>query len=324
MEGLTEDECKTLREEMQLQSRSNMNISPPNPVSQVLGHSKSPVSPSLKTSNESQVKASQKRSATQTDVQDTRHSPKIHVTNSYYLSHTATNGMGTSPMSGQSSDASSSNVPTNNPQQNPQQQQQEQQQDNVYMYQNSVFYGNSPNQTNSDTDPGLPPYLLTPQAAAPPIPYHPHPPLKRWPNDYTVSELSSGFHAMDLLISQSPTGASMTQRTAFERVFGSRYVKSTVCRHRAVWRKAPRMLREQFEQMGTDDRACWGEFVRRVENRPPGKGATMDMLSSPQSANLGYHEQHDTPDDEEVHNQEVIGAMQNQGRPSPDIPNLDI
>jgi hypothetical protein len=78
---------------------------------------------------------------------------------------------------------------------------------------------------------------------------------------------------MDALISQSPSGASMTQRTAFERVFGSRYVKSTVCRHRAVWRKAPAGVRDQFEAMGGDERACWGEFVRRVEGRPPGKAA---------------------------------------------------
>ena len=48
-------------------------------------------------------------------------------------------------------------------------------------------------------------------------------------------------------------------------------MKSTVCRHRAVWRKAPAGVREQFEAMGGDERACWGEFVRRVEGRPPGK-----------------------------------------------------
>ena len=30
-------------------------------------------------------------------------------------------------------------------------------------------------------------------------------------------------------------------------------------------------MREQFEAMGGDERACWGEFVRRVEGRPPGK-----------------------------------------------------
>ena len=95
---------------------------------------------------------------------------------------------------------------------------------------------------------------------------------------------------MDLLISQSPTGASMTQRTAFERVFGSRYVKSTVCRHRAVWRKAPHGLREQFEEMGTDDRACWGEFVRRVEGRSPAKAG--GSIGSDQGSVLGdYHDQ---------------------------------
>jgi hypothetical protein len=99
------------------------------------------------------------------------------------------------------------------------------------------------------------------------IPYHPHPPLKRWPNDYTVSELTTGFLAMDMLIAQSPAGAALTQRAAFERVFGSRYVKSTVCRHRGVWRKAQGPLREQYEAMGSDERACWGEFVRRFEGR---------------------------------------------------------
>lgn len=80
----------------------------------------------------------------------------------------------------------------------------------------------------------------------------------------------------------------MTQRAAFERVFGSRYVKSTVCRHRGVWRKAAGPLREQFERMGTDERACWGEFVRRVEGRPPGKAAQVQM----QMQNVGVYQPH--------------------------------
>ncbi|KAG6830052.1 hypothetical protein H0H87_009463, partial [Tephrocybe sp. NHM501043] len=116
--------------------------------------------------------------------------------------------------------------------------------------------------------------LPSPSIPMPPIPYHTHPPLKRWPNDYTVSELTNGFRAMEALVRDGGgrTGVgAMTQRSAFERVFGSRYVKSTVCRHRGVWRKAAGPLREQFERMGTDERACWGEFVRRVEGRPPGK-----------------------------------------------------
>jgi hypothetical protein len=101
--------------------------------------------------------------------------------------------------------------------------------------------------------------------------------LKRWPNDYTVYELTAGFNAMDQLIAQSPAGDNMTQRVAFERIFGLRYVKSTVCRHRAIWKKADAALRSQFEGFGTDQRACWGEFVRRVEGRPSSKstGATV-------------------------------------------------
>ena len=103
------------------------------------------------------------------------------------------------------------------------------------------------------------------------FPQHPHPPLKRWPNDYTVSEIAVGFRAMDTLVAQSPTA---TQKAAFERVFGCRYVKSTVCRHRGVYRKADPSVRSLFEAMGNDERAVWGEFVRRVEGRPAmGKGS---------------------------------------------------
>ena len=102
------------------------------------------------------------------------------------------------------------------------------------------------------------------------FPQHPHPPLKRWPNDYTVSEIAAGFRAMDAMVAQSPTA---TQKAAFERVFGCRYVKSTVCRHRGVYRKADGGVRTMFEAMGNDERAVWGEFVRRVEGRPAmGKG----------------------------------------------------
>ncbi|KDR71056.1 hypothetical protein GALMADRAFT_229712 [Galerina marginata CBS 339.88] len=313
MEGLLEEECSSLREELQMQTR-NGRPHPPSTVNAQPSSSTTSIKapqpqPSPKTNDDSAASNNLKRPAPQTDTQEARQSPKIHVTNGYYLAHTgSSNTIVPSPVAGGPSASSASTSNVTSPQSSAQGQD-----NNVYMYQNPVFYGGSSGSPSSaDTSNTLPHYLLTPQASAPPIPYHPHPPLKRWPNDYTVSELSAGFHAMDLLISQSPTGASMTQRTAFERVFGSRYVKSTVCRHRAVWRKAPRLLREQFEQMGTDDRACWGEFVRRVENRPPGKHSNIDMMS-PASSSLGYHEQQNTPEDEDVHGQEsVMGSMQSQ------------
>ncbi|KAF9651041.1 hypothetical protein BDM02DRAFT_3164220 [Thelephora ganbajun] len=96
------------------------------------------------------------------------------------------------------------------------------------------------------------------------FPHHPHPPLKRWPNDYTVSEVSEGFKQMDSLVTQQPT---LTQKCAFEKVFGCRYVKSTVCRHRSVWRRADDGVKAAFEVMGTDERAVWGNFVKQVEGR---------------------------------------------------------
>lgn len=63
---------------------------------------------------------------------------------------------------------------------------------------------------------------------------------------------------------------TLTQRVAFERVFGCRYVKSTVCRHRGVWRRAGEDVRDYFEGLGKDERAVWGEFVRKVEGRASG------------------------------------------------------
>lgn len=236
LEGICEDECLSLHEEVQTQLRPNhINVSSP-----------------LVT-----IKPSNKRPAT--EALETGHAQKIHVTNGYYPAI----AVPPTPSSMSPTSVSPNGSPTNN---------------NAtttpggYIYQAAPFYSSPPpTSTASPASPStsiLPPYLTAPHAPTPPIPYHPHPPLKRWPNDYTVSELANGFLAMETLVSQS----SMTQRAAFERVFGSRYVKSTVCRHRAVWRRANRALREQFEAMGSDERACWGEFVRRVEGRPPGKG----------------------------------------------------
>ncbi|KAI6040988.1 hypothetical protein EDC04DRAFT_2672454 [Pisolithus marmoratus] len=76
--------------------------------------------------------------------------------------------------------------------------------------------------------------------------HQPHPPTKRWPNDYTVSAIADGFQTMDAITTQSPT---VTQCVAFERAFGCRYAKGTVCRHHAVYRKADPTIREAFERM---------------------------------------------------------------------------
>jgi hypothetical protein len=136
----------------------------------------------------------------------------------------------------------------------------------VYSQQLDIYPGTTsePSSTSSGAHPSKPSPLASSKA---PIPHHPHPPLKRWPNDYSVQEVSAGFDKMDALANSQP---SLTQRAAFERVFGCRYVKSTVCRHRAVWRRADEDLREAFIKLGRDERAMWGEFVRRVEGRASG------------------------------------------------------
>ncbi|KAI0075414.1 hypothetical protein K474DRAFT_1664271 [Panus rudis PR-1116 ss-1] len=116
------------------------------------------------------------------------------------------------------------------------------------------------------------------------VPIHPHPPMKRWPNDYTVSEISAGFREMDAMIAQQP---SLTQKVTFERVFGCRYIKSTVCRHRAVWKRADPSLKESYERMGQIERAVWGDFVKKVEGR--GGAAPANIIHA--NASTGDHPQ---------------------------------
>jgi hypothetical protein len=309
IDGLSEDECSSFREEIQLQTSCHPRSQ--NSASANGSTSRSPNKhrpPPITTINQgTQSQSTLKRPAPQGDIQESGHASKVHIPNNYYVPTSGATTVAsetTSPGSGPSSSDTSSNIadPQSSGQDN-----------SIYVYQ-PVFYG-QPSTNPSSDDTSLPQYLLTSPNTAPPIPYHPHPPLKRWPNDYTVSEISSGFHAMDVLISHSSNASNMTQRIAFERVFGSRYVKSTVCRHRAIWRKAHQTLREQFESMGADDRACWGEFVRRVEGRPPGKNAAgSDVMSPTQTQTNTIHYQAPTNGEEVQHGQDpVMNSMQNQG-----------
>ncbi|KAI0303036.1 hypothetical protein BC826DRAFT_982969 [Russula brevipes] len=153
----------------------------------------------------------------------------------------------------------------------------------VYNQQLDLYPGTTPEPipTRNGGAPALPSRPSPPASSKAPIPHHPHPPLKRWPNDYNVQEVSLGFDQMDALANTQP---SLTQRAAFERVFGCRYVKSTVCRHRAVWRRADEDMRAAFVKLGRDERAMWGEFVRRVEGRASG----LSLQAAPGESEVGH------------------------------------
>ncbi|KAI0755995.1 hypothetical protein BC629DRAFT_1552933 [Irpex lacteus] len=117
--------------------------------------------------------------------------------------------------------------------------------------------------------------------SAPPLPAG----SKRWPNDYHVYEISQGLDQVDELVSQTP---SMTQKAAFERVFKCRYVKSTVCRHRSVWKRADVNLREQFKRMGAVDRALWGEFVKKTGFQREQKAGKGQAQGEPDENTMDY------------------------------------
>ena len=153
----------------------------------------------------------------------------------------------------------------------------------VYGQQLDLYTGatSEPLPARNGSAPALTSKPSPPASSNAPIPHHPHPPLKRWPNDYSVQEVSNGFDQMDALANAQ---TSLTQRAAFERVFGCRYVKSTVCRHRAVWRRADEDMRAAFIKLGRDERAMWGEFVRRVEGRASG----LSLQAAPGDSEVGH------------------------------------
>lgn len=125
------------------------------------------------------------------------------------------------------------------------------------------------------------PHLTPPSPSASIAPTTPEPsPLegtsRRWPNDYTVSEVSTGFNSMESLSTNAPgpVGAShLTRKAAFERVFEAKYVKSTVCRHLSVWRRADTASIQECHNMP------WNDFVRRIEGKPPRGGDAASRFS---------------------------------------------
>ncbi|KAI0640538.1 hypothetical protein C8Q79DRAFT_443229 [Trametes meyenii] len=87
---------------------------------------------------------------------------------------------------------------------------------------------------------------------------------RRWPNDFFVYEIAAGLREMERVAKAEP---ALKQDEVFRRVFGAPYVKSTFCRHRALWRLAAPQMRTAFEERGRDEGAGWGEFARRVEGK---------------------------------------------------------
>ncbi|PFH47161.1 hypothetical protein AMATHDRAFT_152815 [Amanita thiersii Skay4041] len=302
LDGINEEDCVSLPTEIEMQKAGvppkQASIRTPIPNMTIEGGLPTPITPAIATGlRAAQEKNPLKRPAPEPPDSDPGQGPpaaKVHIPNSFFIgplqneaaaavSSTSTPVLQPTPIvseaavttGGGSASAVNHGVTSAT---------------TDYLYSNAIYYphhapSNSPNVATPQ--PPSTPHIPQNDTGNGTVAYHPHQPLKRWPNDYSVAEISAGFHEMDRLVSQTP---NMTQRVAFERVFGSRYVKSTVCRHRGVWRRALRGVREQFVSMGNDERASWGEFVRAVEGRQPGKMARHAgiITSTPHDAALAY------------------------------------
>lgn len=63
--------------------------------------------------------------------------------------------------------------------------------------------------------------------------------------------------------------AEVTEATAFPRVFGLKYVKSTVCNYKKLWARAPASIKAEFIGYGNTAKGTWRKFALAVK-----KGAT--------------------------------------------------
>lgn len=266
LEGLKDEECLGLQDELKIQRRSHKSFRAQSS------------SPSPTRNRQDTHRCVCKRSSGDDPDVTTHVSHKVHIPNDYYLNHQSivhrsNDDEGSLPNdTGASASASTLSNPSavtndthptsSQPLPTPPSSSSSNVSSDDFSYPGAALYDHNPTPNASATN------IPSPNLPIPISPYPPHPPLKRWPNDYTVAEISAGFNSMDTLVAQSTNGSTMTHKSAFERVFGSRYVKSTVCRHRGVWKKAHPNLKAQYEAMGHDERAYWGEFVRVVEGRP--------------------------------------------------------
>lgn len=268
LEGLTEEECPGLPEEVSAQPRMEQNgklPSPPQPPAGSLKRRAADVTPESTPPNKYYIPESMYQGTAQPAQAPQIHQYGVPVTQAptYPQNLSTPKRVQGQAVPIHATNSQSQVQTTSSP---PASSGTVQKQPFVYGQQIELYSGAAPEPLIA-TNGSSPAHQSPPASSKAPIPHHPHPPLKRWPNDYSVQEVSVGFDQMDVLASAQP---SLTQRAAFERVFGCRYVKSTVCRHRAVWRRADDDVRDGFIKLGRDERAMWGEFVRRVEGRASG------------------------------------------------------
>ena len=295
LEGISEEDCASLLGEVEMQrrlisSKKQVTVGQPGPSLDV--GLPTPITPAIPPSviKEVSEKSPRKRMHSQEFEQGPSSTTKVHIPNNYYLaSHSETAGPDVSPTSSpvlttetvvdEHAASATSDIDPVNVNHGVTSTASE------YLYQTQVYYPPaSPDTLSSSHHPtgtSLSANATTGAVTYHPHLPHPHLPIKRWPNDYSVAEISAGFHDMDRLVAQTP---SMTQRVAFERIFGSRYVKSTVCRHRGVWKRASPATREQFIALGNDERVLWGEFVRTVEGRQTAKSIGSRIVATVSSS----------------------------------------
>ncbi|KAF5387097.1 hypothetical protein D9615_001611 [Tricholomella constricta] len=106
--------------------------------------------------------------------------------------------------------------------------------------------------------------------------------------DLPIASWETGWKQIKHLIDQDPR--KVTESESFPKVFGFSYSKSSVCKYKSVFKKAPQGLRHHFIAMGNVKAATWREFTNAVRSWTP-TGAHHTLATS--AIDLTMNSDHD-------------------------------
>ncbi|KAF8949621.1 hypothetical protein BDZ97DRAFT_1772186, partial [Flammula alnicola] len=93
---------------------------------------------------------------------------------------------------------------------------------------------------------------------------------------FSVSAWKAGNDQIDRMRDED---SKVTEASAFPIVFGIRYVKSTVCKYKRLWKKAPKKLQDHFLKLGDSKAASLNNFSIVLRDGASGVGVASDVDS---------------------------------------------
>ena len=94
--------------------------------------------------------------------------------------------------------------------------------------------------------------------------------------ELSISAWEAGYGQIKKMLDDD---SKMTEALAFPTVFGLRYVKSTACKYKRLWKNAPEKMKATYIKLGNSKAASWHNFSIALRNGRNGR----DQSSPPPS-----------------------------------------